>query len=466
VVKRAILVVLAACGDPSVIEIVPTLELPTNEDADALPELTQIRIAVEGTTLDEVFDRGEDIILGDVPLGDKLVLRLDGFTDGQGVAVGRSCPFSLAAGNRPSPRIYFSQVVRTGLLAQQAQARDGGLAVTLADDSVLLLGGEASSTIERYDPRTATLDEVPHEPFDGRTGAAIAIYEDGRAAIIGGLVAGVPVTEALLISPAGVIEQVADPAKAVDRSNLTATSLADGQILIIGGRDALGAASDKIVRMRTKANDLITLELVNSTALTRARERHVVTPLGDGGARLLITGGNDALGPVATSELYRTSSDDALPLESPKFDLRFPRTGHRAALLPDESVVIIGGVDAAGDPVRKIERLSLIDGVVPVIQDLPTDAPALDFSLLTLPDGSILMAGGRARAGAPAQNDVFLILFDAATDNVQLAPRDELSIPRVAPQLSLLCDGTVLISGGTDQPAASERFNPNVRPKL
>ena len=463
---RAWLLLLVACGDTATISIVPVVERPTDEDADALPELTQIRIAIDGTALDSVFDRGEDIVLADVPLAPNLVLRLDGFLDGQGVAVGRTCPFSLADGNRPAPRLYFSQVVRTGLLEQLAAPRTGGMAVTLADDTVLLLGGEASTTIERYDPRTATVVEVDHDPFVGRVGAAIALFEDGRPAIIGGLVDGTPATESLLISASGTVEAGPDTAVALGRSNLTATSLADGQILITGGRDAAGLASDKIVRMRTNASDIITLELGNSAALAHPRERHVVTPLGDGGASLLVTGGNDNVGAVAQSELYRTSSDEAIALESPKFDLKFPRTGHHAALLPDESVVIVGGVDAAGNPVRTIERLSLIDGVITTSQQLPLGAPAIDFSLITLPDGSILMAGGRERADAPAQNTVFLILFDAATDNVQLAPRDELAIPRLAPQLAVLCDGTVLISGGTEQLDLVERFNPNVRPKL
>lgn len=465
--RRAVLLgLLVACNETATITIVPVLERPTDDEADALPELTQIRIALDGAALDEVFDRGETIALSDVPLANDLVLRLDGFVDGQGVAVGRTCPFSLADGNRPSPRLYFSQVVRTGLLPQQAGPRTGGTAVSLPDDTILMLGGEGSSALERYDPRTATITEVDHDAFFGRTGAAIALYEDGRPAIIGGMVDGIPATDALLVSPTGVIESVPDSAAAVGRSNLTATSLADGQILITGGRDAAGVASNKIVRMRTNASDIITLEPVNATSLAHPREHHVVTPLGDGGASLLITGGNDGASVIAASELYRVNSDDAIALESPKFDLKFPRTGHRAALLPDESVVIIGGVDAAGNPVRAIERLSLIDGVVSVGQQLPVDAPAIDFSLVTLSDGSILMAGGRAREGAPPQTDVFLILFDAATDNVQLAPRDPLAVARVDPLLVVLCDGTVLISGGTEQADFIERFNPNVRPRL
>lgn len=463
---KALLLLLAACGETATITIVPELELPTDEEADALPELTQIRISIDGTSLDEVFDRGEDIVIDDVPLADNLVLRLDGFTDGQGVAVGRTCPFSLANGNRPAPRIYFSQVVRTGSLAEIALPRSRGAAVTLADDSVLLVGGDGSSTIERYDPRTAAITEVAGDPFEPRTGAAIAVF-DGRPAIIGGLVGGVPATDALLISPTGVVEAVPDTDATVERSNVTATSLADGDVLITGGRDAAGTASGKIVRLRTDAmTDIIELETVNSAALAHPRERHVVTPLGDGGASLLITGGNDSLGLIAPSELYRTNLDERIALESPKFDLKFPRTGHRAALLPDESVVIIGGVDLAGNPVRVMERFSLINGMVTVSQPLPETAPALDFSLRALPDGTILMVGGRQRAGDPAQATVFLIRLDAATDNVDVGPRDPMSIPRVDPQLAVLCDGTVLISGGTDQPDILERFNPNVRPKL
>ena len=466
--RLAALVVVAACGDEVSISITPVLELPSDAEADALPELTQIRIALEGTRLENVVEKGQDIVLADVPLSDDLVLRLDGFSEGQGLAVGRTCPFSLADGNRPSPRLYFSQILLTGLLEQQAQARLGGLSVTLADDTVLLVGGEDSSVIERYDPRTATLVEVAHQPFVGRIGAAIAIFEDGRPAIIGGRINGAPAADALLVSSSGVVETVLDNTGAVMRSNVSATSLSDGDILITGGRDASDLASNRITRMRTK-NGVVTLELVNSAALAHARERHAVTPLGDAGASLLITGGNDGATLIKESELYRTNLDERIALESPKFDLEFPRTGHRTLLLPDETIAIIGGVDAAGNPVRDIELFSLIDGVVPVPPaqaQIPIGGPAIDFSLVTMPDGSTLMVGGREREGAAAQDVVTVILQDVATGNLLLSPRQGLSIPRANPQLSVLCDGTVLISGGTDQLDFVERYNPNFQPKL
>jgi hypothetical protein len=467
-----VLALLAACGDEQIL-ITPVVERPIDDEADALPELTQIRIALENAGTPEPFDvfaRGETISLDDVPLLEGLVLRLDGFVDGRGVAVGRSCPFSLADGNRPEPRVFLSSVVRTGLLEIEAEPRRGGASLVLADGTVFLVGGEGSASLELYDPRTGLIAAVDHQPFPGRTGAAIATFEDGSQAILGGRIGTELATEVVLVSPNGDIARVPDGNGLIARANLSATTLSGGQILLTGGSDALGVASNLIVEMSTvEASQSIKLERVNSASLARARERHVVTPLGDAGASLLITGGNDNVGLVAQSEIYRPNGDDLIALASPAFDLKHPRTGHRAALLPDETVVIVGGVDGAGNPVRQIERFSLIDGSVPINGvDLPMDAPAVDFGIVTLPSGQILLVGGRANDDplAPPLTHIFTIDFDSTNNTVSLNTRDALAVPRIDPQLSVLCDGTVLITGGTDGPAAVERFNPNVQPKL
>jgi hypothetical protein len=471
-VTRALaLVLLAACGEDT-ITIVPVIDRPLDEEADALPDLTQIRIAIENAGDDEpdrIFDKGETVALDNVPLISGLVVRLDGFMAGQGVAVGRSCPFSLADGNRPEPRIYLSAIARTGLLGIEAGPRRGGASFTLADDTIFLVGGDDNVSLERFDPRTGLIAALEHDPFDGRVGASIATFEDGRPAIIGGFINGDdPATDALLVSSSGVVERVPDSGANVGRINMTATTLPDGQILITGGSDLAGVASDKIVRMKIDAEtDIIELELVNSATLTAPRESHVLTALGDEGASLIVTGGNNGAALVAQTEIYRTNSDEIILLESPKFDLKHPRRRHRAALLPDESVVIFGGVDAAGNPVREIERFSLIGGVEDANNTLlPPGAPAIDIGVVTLPGGQILLVGGRPTENTPPQTNVFTIDFNSENNTVSLNARDPLAVPRNDPQLSVLCDGTVLITGGTDEPDDVERFNPSARPRL
>lgn len=467
---RALPCMLAiACGESSIV-IEPVIERPIDDEADVLPELTQIRIALENAgedELDDVFERGETIALPGVPLIDGLVVRLDGFIEGQGVAVGRSCTFSLADGNRASPRIYLSAVVRTGELVVEAAARRGGTSLVLPDDTVLLLGGEDNTSLELFDPRTGVLAAIDHPAFEGRTGAAVATFE-GRPAIIGGTIpGGAPAPDVVLLSSTGTLERVQDLTATLGRSHLSATTLADGEILITGGSDAAGV-SNRIVRMgRDPETDVIELEIVNSATLGFARERHAVIPLGDAGASLLITGGNDGAAPIKESEIYRPNNDERITLESPKFDLLPARTRHRTTLLPDESVVIFGGLDAAGAPIRAVQRFSLIDGIATANGlSFPPTAPAIGIATLTLPTGQILLVGGRQQDGMPAQTDVFTIDFNADSNTVSLNPRDPLAIPRVDPTLTLLCDGTVLISGGTDGDAPVERYNPNVRPKL
>jgi hypothetical protein len=43
---------------------------------------------------------------------------------------------------------------------------------------------------------------------------------------------------------------------------------------------------------------------------------------------------------------------------------------------------------------------------------------------------------------------------------VDLAATDRLAAPRAGHQATLLCDGTVMLVGGTATPSPSERYNP------
>jgi hypothetical protein len=78
-----------------------------------------------------------------------------------------------------------------------------------------------------------------------------------------------------------------------------------------------------------------------------ARAQSSVTELEDG--RLLVLGGNPSVG--AAEAVYYLPVDrrfDDLPTESPP-----PRSGHAAVRLDDGTVLIVGGVDQAGEPLAE-----------------------------------------------------------------------------------------------------------------
>jgi hypothetical protein len=140
--------------------------------------------------------------------------------------------------------------------------------------------------------------------------------------------------------------------------------------------------------------------------------------------------------------------------------MNIPRYGHQAVRMPDGSVLIIGGLDAMGNAVATLELFTQDAGFVKVMGDLPLDAGLIDFTATTLPDGRVLIAGGkRFPLGAPLDT-AFIANLDLVDGLVDVVATDHLSIPRAGHQATLMCDGTVLISGGTGDVVPAERYNP------
>src|SRR5262249_12506639 len=147
---------------------------------------------------------------------------------------------------------------------------------------------------------------------------------------------------------------------------------------------------------------------------------HSMTRLGDEvGAAALVVGGQDAAGaPVAAAELWeplRESYDAFHPaMVAPRYD-------HRAIRLPDGSVLVVGGRGASGAPVDSIEVSQPRVGQFPPAAPLPAGAGLTDLSVTALPDGRVLLAGGRDRDGAVVAT-TFIARLDPLDGTVDLTP--------------------------------------------
>jgi hypothetical protein len=141
--------------------------------------------------------------------------------------------------------------------------------------------------------------------------------------------------------------------------------------------------------------------------------------------------------------------------------MRVPRRGHRAELMPDGSVLIIGGVDGAGMPVRMLERFVIDAGFVPAGEPREMDmVGVVDITTTRLPDGRILLTGGRLAPGGPPVNTAAIAVLDLVNGSVSVVPTDQLAVPRAGHHAVLLCDGTVWVGGGTAGGPETERYNP------
>ncbi|MEP6766439.1 MAG: kelch repeat-containing protein [Gemmatimonadaceae bacterium] len=118
------------------------------------------------------------------------------------------------------------------------------------------------------------------------------------------------------------------------RGMFTATPLADGRILIVGGYDAAvftTLASAEIF-------DPVAGTFAFTGSMSKARSGHTATRLADG--KVLIVGGINDATDGATAELYNPTTGQ---FETVNGAMSVPRKHHAAALMSDGRVAIIGG---------------------------------------------------------------------------------------------------------------------------
>jgi len=468
-VRYAPLVLLAACGTDPIV-VAPVIDSPTDADAAVLADLTRIDVIVEHVNgnpiLTQSFDRGELIEVAGVPFADDLVVELQGFAGGapDPIAIGRTCSFALSAEVQPEPHLFLSRIGKVATVGFATELRTNGLALIETDGDALMLGGDNSTTAERFDPRTGEIGPVVGLALEPRTQATIAQLGTvvAKPVVIGGIVDGGGIADAIEVIDveSGRIDRATDDNLTVARTAVVATELTDGRILVTGGRDG-GVPSGVIATVRSKSDGTTLIE--QQIDMLHPRAGHTATRLGDDpGAPVLVIGGIDDQGLlVPEAELYKPLSDNVPATFKPM--MIAPRMNHHAVRLGDNSVLVVGGVDAAGNPVRTLERFSLVDGFTEVTNDtLPLAAGVVDFSVTPLPDGRVLLAGGRIPPDPDPVRGMYFVTFNADADVVTIdAAGDEMSVGRANQQAVLLCDGTVMITGGTSSPSVAERFNAN-----
>ena len=327
--------------------------------------------------------------------------------------------------------------------------RLGGDAVTYHDGSGILVGGvqPASQTmpvvdVERFDPATGEYRVLTQ--ISQRIGAAVALLGVGtgaHVAVIGGIDAatgaGATFVETIEAeNPADRrVERIDDSSMA--RVGLSATALTNGSIIVIGGSGDPGSGSGSDP---STSVDEITLSngtpavLPAHASLLHGRWNHTATRLGDDvGAEILVAGGegsgsNGMVAPIAEAELYK-------PLTGMFSTLRpmmlHPRSQHRALRMPDGSVVIIGGIGPGGQAVPELESFT-IDGGFTDSGTLPGNAGAIDFTATTLPDGRVLITGGRTTPGGPPVATAFILQVNTNTGAIDILATDHLTVRRPA----------------------------------
>src|SRR5437773_2355462 len=214
------------------------------------------------------------------------------------------------------------------------------------------------------------------------------------------------------------------------RAEHTATLLANGTVLIAGGRDAAdqALASAEIYDPATGGYTLL------ASPLPAPIWGHTATRLDDG--TVLIAGGRRGASPRRAAQLFDPATDTFTALGP----MSTPRGRHTATLLRDGRVVVIGGTDGVGP----LASLELYDPTRRTFSRAPSALTVArqDHTATLLPDGRVLVAGGSNASGALDSAE----LYDPTAGTV--SPAGPLNVPRTLASAALLLDGTVLVAGG------------------
>jgi hypothetical protein len=173
----------------------------------------------------------------------------------------------------------------------------------------------------------------------------------------------------------------------------TRTLITGGDSGIIAGPGTIVTLSSAEIfdlgTMEFAATDPVTGTFTPGPDMGLARGGHTATPLADG--RVLVLGGTTETG----AEVYDPGANDFAPVGDM---VSVHRDGHRAVRLPDGHVLVLGGDDGVFQPTAVAELFDPATGEFTRIDDMTTTRKH-HFALLLEDDETVLIGGGQDASG-------------------------------------------------------------------
>ena len=220
----------------------------------------------------------------------------------------------------------------------------------------------------------------------------------------------------------------------------TSVALPDGSIVLTGGVNMIGGVYNDVWR---STNNGSTWTQVNASAGWAARFKHTNIVLPDGS--IVLTGGRNAGGSVY-NDVWRSTDQGATWAQvnaSAGWTVRF---GHTSVVLPDGSIVLMGGNIWASNK-NDVWRSTDQGTTWTQINASAGWVARNSHTSVAMPDGSIVLMGGQT-AGSAVKNDVWRSI-DSGVTWTQVnasagwaARSDHTSI--------VLLNGSIVLMGGLD----------------
>ena len=218
----------------------------------------------------------------------------------------------------------------------------------------------------------------------------------------------------------------------------TATTLADGRVLVAGG---FGADEGELWAS-TELFDRTSSRFRAGPAMLAARQSHTATRLRDG--RVLIAGGYGADGrTLASAELF----DPAARRFVATGRMTEPRAGHAAVLLRNGTVLVVGGEASLSHTLASAEIYDPATGRF--VATGAMGGARTSHTATVLPDGRVLVAGGHRGRRASLRVLRSAELYDPAAG--AFTATGALRARRHKHDAVTLADGRVLVIAGADE---------------
>jgi N-acetylneuraminic acid mutarotase len=222
------------------------------------------------------------------------------------------------------------------------------------------------------------------------------------------------------------------------RADHTTTLLPNGQVLVAGGENAVGVLASAELYSPSTGQWMVTGNM------TTPRINHKATLLRNG--EVLVSGGNNSTGALASAELYNPSTDHWTSTGS----MTIARTQHGATLLNNGKVLVAGGNNSAGSGGNTTELYDPTRGTWKATGSMQ------NFHLFTvtlLQDGRALAVDDSGDVNQPGE------IYNPSTG--QWTVTGEMYYAHSGDAVALLPNGNVLAYGNHFACYAGQFFNPN-----
>ena len=247
-----------------------------------------------------------------------------------------------------SAEILNTETMSFAPASSMTTVRESHTATLFRNGKVLLAGGNDGNTVlasaELFDPQTGSFTPSGSMTVP-RSFHTATLLKNGKVLMVGGQDAKNTILASAELFDPGTGRFTPTGRMNTAREFHTATLLEDGTVLIAGGdsgNEALATA---------ELFDPETLTFAPTGNMQQARELHTATLRNDG--TVLLVGGDALISGVdgekhaglveestATAEVFDPSNGNFLPAG----EMSNPRAKHTATLLPDGTVIVIGGV--------------------------------------------------------------------------------------------------------------------------